>query len=130
LPELLQLNKPLAVLPLGTANDFARSLGLPQDSIAAARVALQGRLHKVDVGLANGKHFLNVASVGLAAKVAQAQSQELKRTWGIFSYVVGFLRMARKTRPFLWKSPLMGPPHGQALSTKLALAMVGTTAAA
>ena len=100
LPELLQLNKPLAVLPLGTANDFARSLGLPQDSIAAARVALQGRLHKVDVGLVNGKPFLNVASVGLAAKVAQAQSQELKRTWGIFSYVVGFLRVARKTRPF------------------------------
>ena len=69
LPELLQLDKPLAVLPLGTANDFARSLGLPQDILAAARVALHGRTHRIDVGLVNGRPFLNVASVGVAAKV-------------------------------------------------------------
>lgn len=100
LPELLQLYKPLAILPLGTANDFARSLGLPQDSLAAAGVALHGRLHKIDVGLVNGRPFLNVASVGVAAKVSQAQSKELKRTWRILSYMIGLLRVAFEARPF------------------------------
>ena len=78
LPELLQLDKPLAVLPLGTANDFARSLGLPQDNLAAARVALHGRTHRIDVGLVNGRPFLNVASVGVAAKVNQGPIQRAK----------------------------------------------------
>ena len=100
LPELLQLDKPLAVLPLGTANDFARSLGLPQDSIAAARVALNGRTHKVDVGLVNGRPFVNVASVGVAARVSQAQSKVLKRSWRILSYFIGLLRVVHEARPF------------------------------
>jgi diacylglycerol kinase (ATP) len=110
LPELLKLNKPLAVLPLGTANDFARSLGLPQGGLAAARVALHGRAHQVDVGLVNGRPFLNVASVGVAAEISQAQSKELKRTWGILSYPIGLLRVARDARPFHVELVLDGVP--------------------
>jgi YegS/Rv2252/BmrU family lipid kinase len=110
LPELLKLNKPLAVLPLGTANDFARGLGLPQEILAAARVALHGRAHKVDVGIVNGRPFLNVASVGIAAKVSQAQSKELKSTWRILSYPIGLLRAAREARPFYVELVLDGAP--------------------
>jgi diacylglycerol kinase family enzyme len=69
LPSLLKLNKPLAVLPLGTANDFARTIGLPADPLQAAEITLDGREHAVDVGFANGKPYLNVASVGVAAEV-------------------------------------------------------------
>jgi YegS/Rv2252/BmrU family lipid kinase len=110
LPELLQLDKPLAVLPLGTANDFARSLGLPEDYLAAARVALHGRTHTVDIGLVNGRPFLNVASVGVAAKVSQVQSQELKRTWRILSYLIGLLRVAQDARPFYVELAFDGVP--------------------
>jgi diacylglycerol kinase family enzyme len=54
LPQLLKLGKPFAVLPLGTANDFARTIELPMDPMQAAEVALTGRKHRIDVGLANG----------------------------------------------------------------------------
>ena len=40
LPALLKLKKPLAVLPLGTANDFARTIALPADPLKAAEIAL------------------------------------------------------------------------------------------
>jgi diacylglycerol kinase (ATP) len=101
LPELLDLGKPLAVLPLGTANDFASTLGVPADIFEAASVALDGRTHKVDVGMVNGRPFLNVASVGVAATAVHAQSTELKRRWRMFAYPISLIHAARESRPFV-----------------------------
>jgi diacylglycerol kinase (ATP) len=100
LPALLDLNKPVGVLPLGTANDFARTLGLASDPLEAAKVALAGSERRVDVGLANDVPFLNVASVGAAANVIAAQTKELKRKWGILAYPIALLRAARDVQPF------------------------------
>jgi diacylglycerol kinase (ATP) len=108
LPQLLALGKPVAVLPLGTANDFARTLGLPQDGFTAAEVALDGREHKIDIGNVNGHPFVNVASVGIAAKVVTAQSTELKRGWRVFSYLISLFRALRESRAFFVTMELDG----------------------
>jgi diacylglycerol kinase (ATP) len=100
-PQLLNLKRPFAVLPLGTANDFARTLSLPADPLAAAEVALNGREHRIDVGLVNDRPYLNVASIGLASKVVKAQSKELKRRWRVFAYAISFVRAVRDLQPII-----------------------------
>ncbi len=100
LPSLMELKKPLGVLPLGTANDFARTLSLPETPLEAAEVALGPRTHRIDVGLVNGHPFLNVASVGVATKVSKLQSKDLKRSLRVLSYAVSFREAIRDAKPF------------------------------
>jgi diacylglycerol kinase family enzyme len=57
-------------------------------------------MHRIDVGLANGLPYLNVASVGVASDVLKAQSKDLKRKWRVFAYAIGLLRAARNLQPF------------------------------
>lgn len=89
---------PLGVLPLGTANDFARTLGLPQDPVGAAAVIAAGRTRRVDVGDVNGMPFLNVASIGLSASLARALTTETKRRFGALSYLLTSLRVVLRAR--------------------------------
>lgn len=77
---------PLAVLPLGNACDFARSLGIPRDPVEACRTAAEGRRHAVDVGSVNGRTFLNMASLGLSVEIARRMTKEVKRRWGVLGY--------------------------------------------
>lgn len=62
----------LGLVPTGTGNDFVRTIGLERDPEEAVRVAFQGRLVKMDVGLAHGyRHFFNIAGIGFDAEVSR-----------------------------------------------------------
>lgn len=66
---LLHTSMPLGILPIGTYNNIARSLGLPTNDVAAAcQVLAQGQIRSIDVGQANGeRYFFEAAGVGLDA---------------------------------------------------------------
>jgi YegS/Rv2252/BmrU family lipid kinase len=90
----------LGILPSGTANDFARSLGIPDVLEEAAALIAAGHLREVDVGLADGRPFLNAASIGLSVAVTRRLTQGLKRWAGKLAYPLAAGREALSTRPF------------------------------
>jgi YegS/Rv2252/BmrU family lipid kinase len=78
----------LGVLPLGTANDFARTLGIPGDLGRAAAVIARGQVRVVDVGRAGRRAFLNAASVGVSSALTRKLRGVLKRRAGALAYPV------------------------------------------
>jgi len=77
-----------ALLPLGTANSFARTMGVPLDLDGAVDVIAKGEARKIDLGCINGDYFLNAAAMGLAPKVAESVPHGLKRTLGRLGYLI------------------------------------------
>ncbi|PSP19070.1 MAG: lipid kinase [Cyanobacteria bacterium QS_8_64_29] len=97
---ILEAQLPLGILPLGTANDLARTLGIPATLAAACDIAANGRIQYIDLGRVNGKHFFNVASLGLSVRVAQRMSKQAKRRWGVLAYLATAARILARSRPF------------------------------
>jgi diacylglycerol kinase (ATP) len=97
---LLETQLPLGILPLGTANDLARTLGIPTALSDACKVISGGHSERIDLGWVNGKHFFNVASLGLSVKITQQLSREAKRRWGIFAYAIAACQVLLKSVPF------------------------------
>ena len=90
----------LAVLPLGTANSFARALGIPLDLEGAVEVIAHGRRKRVDLGEIDGDFFVNTASIGLSPMVAETVPAELKRRLGRLGYLFWATRCAFRFQPF------------------------------
>ncbi len=99
-PGLLATGLPLGVLPLGTANDFARSVDVPGEIEAAVRIITEGVTHEVDVGEVNGRPFFNVASIGLAADLAKNLTTDRKRRFGRLSYALTAGNVLLQATPF------------------------------
>jgi len=78
----------LGVLPLGTANSFARTLELPLDLDGAIRVIIEGMPRRIDLGAISGDHFLNNAALGLAPVVAETVPGTVKRRLGRLGYLL------------------------------------------
>ena len=90
---------PLAVVPSGTANDFARSMGIPRDLEAAARLAARGwRTRRIDLAHTSARPFLNTAAAGLSVP-ALRKAEGLKPLLGPLGYPAGAVWAAARARP-------------------------------
>ncbi|NMT64485.1 diacylglycerol/lipid kinase family protein [Marinobacter orientalis] len=96
----LESGATLAVLPSGTANDFARNLKLPADPRQICNLVAAGRTRRVDVAIADQGMFLNVAHIGLGTLAVRESSGETKRFLGRFSYVAALLQKLSAYRGF------------------------------
>jgi YegS/Rv2252/BmrU family lipid kinase len=101
LPAVVEAALPMGVLPTGTANDFARTLGIPTDLTEAARAILQGHTRALDLGEVNGRLFCNVAHIGFGVHAQRrALNKRHKKLWGGLSYAMSLWSARRLLRPF------------------------------
>ena len=97
---LVDTGLPLAVLPLGTANDFARTIGLPAEPLEAASLILSAQPRFTDLGEVNGHLFFNVASIGFSAELASELTEKAKQRWGKLGYAISAARLLARSRLF------------------------------
>lgn len=91
---------PIAVLPLGTANDFARSLKVPLTLQDAAQAIISNRQEKIDMGQLNTHYFVNVSHIGLTVDVALSSNTREKKLFSIFAYILAMSRALKRNRRF------------------------------
>ena len=90
----------LGVLPLGTTNNFARTLGIPLTLTAAIAVLTDGKVADVDLGRAGDHLFANLVSLGVSAQVATHVPAGLKRLAGRAAYPLTALTRLPGHQPF------------------------------
>jgi undecaprenyl-diphosphatase len=104
--ELAGTGAILAVLPLGTSNDVARSLGIPSDPVEAAAEIADGVVRSIDAGqvIVSGEQprtFVHAATVGLNVHFAElATKSSLRRRFGRFTYAVAGVKALQQHKPF------------------------------
>jgi lipid kinase YegS len=78
----------LGVIPLGTANDFARSAGIPLEATAALDLVVSRPAVPIDLGRIGDRLFVNVATGGFGTHVTVETREELKKTLGGAAYLL------------------------------------------
>ncbi|QLQ36035.1 diacylglycerol/lipid kinase family protein [Micromonospora robiginosa] len=89
----------LGLLPLGTTNNFARTVDVPLDLDAAVAVLTDGKVIDVDLGLIGDTRFTNHVGIGLSADIMLAAPPRLKRAVGRLAYPLTALGLLARHRP-------------------------------
>jgi diacylglycerol kinase (ATP) len=89
----------LAILPLGTANDLANTLGIPPEIEAAIMLAVAGVPTESNVGLVNGRCFLNVSTGGFGAEATGDAPVAAKRALGTLAYLIEGIKRFAALKP-------------------------------
>ena len=125
--ELVGKDCVFGVLPLGTANSFARTLGIPLDLEGAVAVISGGRRRRIDLGMIDRDYFVNAASLGLSPRIGETVPHKLKRHLGRVGYLLWAIKCSIGFRAFrltlddgvkrrnMWATEvriLNGPYHG------------------
>src|SRR5215203_3178011 len=91
---------PLGIVPLGTANDFARQVGIPADADHAMDVILQRKPRRLDTGSLNGRRFLNVSTGGVGAEATAETPATAKESLGPMAYAISGMRKFAEFKPY------------------------------
>lgn len=125
--ELVGKSCVFAILPLGTANSFARTLDIPLDLDGAVSVIATGHRRRIDLGMIDRDYFVNAASLGLSPMIGKTVPHKLKRYLGRIGYLLWAVKCSFGFRPFrltvddgtdekrMWATEvriLNGPFHG------------------
>ena len=89
-----------ALLPLGTANSFARTLGIPLDLDGAINVIATGKRRRIDLGMIDDDYYANCATLGLAPLIAETVPHGLKRILGRPGYLAWAAYQMTRFKPF------------------------------
>ena len=120
------LGVPLALIPTGTDNDFARSQCIPIEIPRAAALAIEGTgLRQLDLGrLSSGCRFVNAANVGLSSSAAR-EAAPLKRVLGPLAYGAGAVRAASSAEPIFCRVTVDGREVFEGESWQVIMAITG-----
>jgi len=96
------------LIPSGTVNDFASSLGIPRDIMTAASIIIEGVVRPLDIGCFGKKHFSYVAAFGLFTDVAYATPQNIKNMLGNLAYFFEGVKRIGQVKSYRCKLTLDG----------------------
>ena len=113
---------PLAVLPLGTLNHFAKDLGIPLDLEEAAKIVLEGVVCKVDIGEVNGRIFLNNSSLGVYPAIVRLRDKYSATVGGKWIAALWAGLTVLRRRPFM---AVRIVAEGEAIIRRTPLVLVG-----
>jgi diacylglycerol kinase (ATP) len=114
----------VGLIPLGTGNDFARTVGVPREPARAMDTLLSGTLRRLDAGCRDGRRFINVAGCGFDAVVAARVNAGGRRLRGVWAYLVAVADVLRTFRPALYRVRV----DGETLETEAMLCAVANGA--
>ena len=100
LPALVETQLPFCLLPRGTANNLARTMCIPADTKEALRTLRGGLPRAIDLALANDRYFVNVAGIGLSARINSSTPSQWKKRFGPLAFVISAFKLAHSMVPF------------------------------